>query len=45
MMWNTCHIECVNDLWGIYYPDNSLAWQQKFKTRGWATRTLNWLVK
>lgn len=43
MNWYQCHIECVNNVWGIYYLDNTLAWDQKFKTCGWATRTLNWL--
>ncbi len=42
-MWNSCHVECVNALWGIYYLDSTLAWDQKFKTKAWATRTLNWL--
>ena len=41
MNWWQCHIECVNGLWGIYWPDNSEAWNQRFKTRGWATRVLN----
>lgn len=37
------HIECINNLWYICNPDTTIAWNQGFKTRGWATRTLNWL--
>lgn len=44
-MWSQCYIEQVNGLWGIYWPECTLAWNQKFKTKGWATRTLNWLTK
>ena len=42
-MWNSCYVECVNDKWGIYYPDCTLAWRQTYKTKAWATRTLNYL--
>lgn len=43
-MWSQCHVERVNGSWAIYWPDNTIAWNQKYKTRGWATRTLNWLI-
>lgn len=43
MNYNQCHIECINGKWGIYWPDNTSAWSVKYKSRGWATRTLNWL--
>ena len=44
-VWSECYIECVNGKWGIYWPDCTKAWEQTFKTQGWATRTLNWLKK
>lgn len=44
-MWNSCYIESVNDKWGIYYPDCTLAFNKTFKTRAWATRTLNYLAR
>lgn len=43
-MWSHCHVERVNGSWAIYWPDNTIAWNQKYKTKGWATRTLNWLI-
>lgn len=43
-MWKQCYIEEVNGMWAIYWPDCTLAWNQRFKSRGWATRTLNWLI-
>lgn len=42
-MWNQCHIEYTNGKWVIYYPDCTLAWNQQYKTKSWATRTLNLL--
>lgn len=43
-MWHQCYIECVNGSWGIYWPDCTVAYPQKFGTKGWATRTLNYLI-
>ena len=45
MNYNQCHIECIDGNWGIYWPDNTLAWNDKYKSRAWATRTLNWLIR
>jgi hypothetical protein len=44
-MYNSCYIEYVNGLWYIKWPDCTKAWDQGYKTRGWATRTLRWLHK
>jgi hypothetical protein len=44
-MYNSCHIEEMNGLWYIMWPDNTRAWTQGYKTRSCATRTLNWLNK
>lgn len=43
MNYNQCHIEYVDGQWGIYWPDNTSAWPDKYKSQGWATRTLNQL--
>ena len=41
-----CHIEQMNNgLWYIMWPDCTKAWDQGYKTSGWATRTLNFLSK
>jgi hypothetical protein len=40
-----CHIEHINNLWYIMWPDCTRAWDQGYKTSGWATRTLKWLKK
>ena len=45
MMYKQCHIEEQNGLWYIMWPDCTRAWSQGYKTRGWASRTLNWLSK
>lgn len=43
MYWQ-CHIEKLNDdRWYIIWPDCTKAWDQGYKSRGWAVRTLNWL--
>jgi hypothetical protein len=45
-MYRYCHIEQMGDgLWYIMYPDNTKAWRSGYKTHGWATRTLNWLLE
>lgn len=46
-MWHQCHIELntKDNRWYILYPDGSDAWGDSYKTRGWATRTLNWLKR
>lgn len=43
-VWMECYIENVNEEWGIYWPDGTKAQNKTFKTKGWATRTLNWLI-
>jgi len=46
IMYNQCYIEQQsNNLWYICWPDCTKAWDQGYKTRAWATRTLNWLNK
>ena len=43
-----CYIEKFTDgdgLWYIRFPDGTRAWDQGFKTRAWATRTLKWLLR
>lgn len=47
MNWHQCHIEQSynNNHWYICWPDGSRAWDQGYKTRGWAKRTLNWLKR
>lgn len=45
MKWNLCSIQCVNGLWGLYWPDETLAYSQKFKSKNWATRVLNRLTR
>lgn len=43
-MYDVCHIEQLsNDRWYIMWPDGTKAWNQGYKTLGWAKRTLNWL--
>jgi hypothetical protein len=44
-MYNSCYIECVNDLWYIMWPDGTKAWNTGYKTRACATRTHKFLVK
>jgi hypothetical protein len=45
-MYKTCYIEqASNGLWHIMWPDCTRAWPDGYKTKGWATRTLNWLNK
>ena len=41
-MYNQCHIENINGSWYILWPDSTKAWPHGYKTRGWATRILNW---
>jgi len=46
MNYKLCHIEQRADgLWYIVNPDCTKSWRQGYKTKGWATRTLNLLVK
>jgi hypothetical protein len=44
-VWIHCYIEGDAMGWGIYYPDCTQAYHRLFKTKGWATRTLNILCK
>jgi hypothetical protein len=42
MNWSYCYIEQASSgKWYIMWPDCTRACDQGFKTRGWATRTLN----
>jgi len=43
-MYNSCYIENINGFWFIMWPDCTRAWDQGYKTLGWAKRTLNWLT-
>jgi hypothetical protein len=46
VMYRYCHIEQMsNGLWYIMYPDNTKACPTGYKTSGWATRTLNRLLR
>jgi hypothetical protein len=43
-MYQSCYVEKnENGLWYICWPDCTRAWSQGYKTRSWATRTLNFL--
>jgi hypothetical protein len=43
VMYKSCYIESINGRWYIMWPDCTKAWDQGYKTRGWAVRMLNYL--
>lgn len=44
MIYRQCYVEQhENGLWYVMYPDCTRAFHNGYKTKGWATRTLNWL--
>jgi len=40
-----CYIEKSGEKWFIRYPDGSNAWFGSFTNKGWATKTLNELIR